>query len=105
VASLLAFNVGVELGQLLVLLLILPPLALVFRHATSERVGTIVLSAVVAHAAWHWMIDRATILAQFRVEWPALDASLAASTAGWLVIVVVAIGALRLLRALRNAVS
>ena len=28
-----SFNVGVELGQLLVLLLILPPLALVFRHA------------------------------------------------------------------------
>ena len=103
VASLLSFNVGVELGQLLVLLLILPPLALVFRHATSERVGTIVLSAVVAHVAWHWMIDRGAQLARFSIEWPRFDAALAAATAGWLVILVVAAGALRLLRAFRDA--
>ena len=105
VASLLAFNIGVEIGQLLVLLLVLPPLALVFRHAASERVGTIVLSAVVAHIAWHWMVDRATTLAQFSVEWPRLDAALAAATAGWLVIIVVAAGALRLVRAFRDAVQ
>ena len=103
VASLLSFNVGVELGQLLVLLLILPPLALVFRHATSERVGTIVLSAVVAHAAWHWMVDRGAQLARFSIEWPRLDAAFAAAAAGWLVMIVVAAGAVRLVRALRDA--
>ncbi|WP_157898976.1 HupE/UreJ family protein [Luteitalea pratensis] len=103
VASLLAFNVGVELGQVLVLLLILPPLALAFRHAASERVGTIVLSAVVAHVAWHWMVDRGAQLARFSIEWPQLDAAFAAATAGWLVILVVAAGALRLLRAFRDA--
>jgi hypothetical protein len=103
VASLLAFNVGVEIGQLLVLLVILPPLALLFRHAASARVGTIVLSAVVAHAAWHWLVDRATQLAQFSIAWPPLDASLAAATAGWLLIVVVAAGALRVLRAFNDA--
>ena len=103
VASLLAFNIGVELGQLLVLLLILPPLTLAFRHAISERVGTVVLSAVVAHAAWHWMVDRAEQLARFSIEWPRLDAAFAAATAGWLVIVVVVVGALRLLRAVRDA--
>ena len=105
VASLLAFNIGVELGQLVVLILILPPLALVLRHATSERVGTVVLSAIVAHTAWHWMVDRATQLAQFRLEWPPLDAALAASTTGWLVILVVAAGALRLLRVFRDALQ
>jgi hypothetical protein len=103
VASLLAFNVGVELGQLLVLLVMLPPLSWLFRRAATERVGIIVLSAVVAHVAWHWMVDRGTQLAQFSIEWPRLDAALAAATAGWLVIVVVAVGALRLLQALRDA--
>ena len=101
-SSLLAFNVGVELGQLLVLLLVLPPLVLLFRHATSERIGTIVLSAVVAHAAWHWMVERAVALGRFRVEWPRPDAAFAAAAAGWLIVLVVAAGAFRLLRAFRG---
>src|SRR2546428_5983464 len=56
--SLLSFNVGVELGQLLVLLLLVPALDLLFRRAVPERTGTIVLSALVAHTAWHWMTER-----------------------------------------------
>ncbi len=103
VASLLAFNVGVEMGQVLVLLLILPPLTLLFRRAASERVGTIVLSAVVAHAAWHWMVDRGAALGRFTFEWPRLDAALAAAALGWLLIAVVAAAALWLLRGLRDA--
>jgi len=73
--SLVAFNVGVELGQLTVLAVALPALALLFRHVVAERVGTIVLSALVAHTAWHWMIERGTVLRQYRVEWPTLDAA------------------------------
>src|SRR3984893_10218415 len=56
--SLLSFNVGVELGQLLVLALLIPALELLFRFAVPERTGTIILSALVAHTAWHWMIER-----------------------------------------------
>ena len=56
--SLLAFNVGVELGQLLVLALLVPVLAFVFRVVVAERMGTIILSAFVAHTAWHWTTDR-----------------------------------------------
>ena len=56
--SLLAFNVGVELGQLLVLVLLIPALALLFRYVVPERLGTIILSALVAHTAWHWMTER-----------------------------------------------
>ena len=74
-ASLLSFNVGVELGQILVLLLLVPGLELLFRYAVAERMGTIILSAIVAHTAWHWMIDRAEILKQFRFEWPTLTAA------------------------------
>ena len=103
-SSLLAFNVGVELGQLLVLLLVLPPLVLLFRHVAAERIGIIVLSAVVAHAAWHWMVERAAALGRFSVEWPRPDAAFAAAAAGWLIVLVVAAGAFRLLRAFRDAV-
>src|SRR4029078_11855304 len=58
VTSLLSFNVGVELGQLLVLAVLVPALQLLFRYVVAERVGTIVLSAFVAHTAWHWTTER-----------------------------------------------
>jgi HupE / UreJ protein len=99
--SLLSFNVGVELGQLLVLALLIPALDLLFRFVVAERVGTIILSALVAHTAWHWTIDRGDRLRQFRFPWPALGpAELAVLTkwalflllmagAAWLVVAVV----------------
>ena len=82
--SLLSFNVGVELGQLLVLILLIPALQLLFRYAVAERMGVIILSAIVAHTGWHWMLDRGHVLAQFRFEWPALTAASLASAARWL---------------------
>lgn len=75
--SLLAFNVGVELGQLLVLVVTIPLLNALFRFVVSERIGTIGLSAVIAHSAWHWLVERIEQLRQF--SWPALDAALLAS--------------------------
>jgi hypothetical protein len=66
--SLLAFNVGVELGQLLVLVILVPALALLFRYAVRERVGSIILSALVGHTAWHWTAERWERLRQF--DWP-----------------------------------
>jgi hypothetical protein len=82
--SLLSFNVGVELGQLLVLALLIPALDLLFRYVVAERMGTIILSAIVAHTAWHWMTDRWERLAQFRFEWPSISAAQLASALGWL---------------------
>jgi hypothetical protein len=73
--SLLGFNIGVELGQLLVLALLVPAMELLFRYVVAERMGTIILSAIVAHTAWHWMMDRADQLRQFRFEWPIIDAA------------------------------
>jgi len=87
--SLLAFNVGVELGQLLVLVLLIPILQLLFRLAVAERIGTIVLSAVVAHTGWHWMIDRGSRLNRFHFAWPALGASQLASALRWLMLLVI----------------
>jgi HupE / UreJ protein len=87
-ASLLSFNVGVELGQLLVLILLIPLLQLLFRFTVAERMGVIILSALVAHTGWHWMLDRGAVLGQYRFEWPALDAALLASALRWLILLV-----------------
>lgn len=96
--SLLSFNIGVELGQLLVLILLIPVLQLFFRYAVAERMGTIILSAIVAHTAWHWMLDRGSVLRQFRFEWPAFDAALLALALRWLVLFTVLGGLLWLVQ-------
>jgi len=107
--SLLSFNVGVELGQLLVLVLLIPMLEGLFRFVVAERMGTIILSALVAHTAWHWMIDRGEVLARFRFQWPVIDAAFLASLLRWLMALVAIAGALWLItvlgrvRAARNA--
>jgi len=90
--SLLSFNIGVELGQLLVLAICLPALALLFRYVVAERMGTIILSALVAHTAWHWMIDRGTVLRQFRFTWPVWTAASLASAMRWSMLAVIAAG-------------
>ena len=78
--SLVAFNVGVELGQIAVLVVALPALALLFRYVVAERVGTIILSALVAHTGWHWMVDRFAVLRQYEFTWPEIDAAFVVST-------------------------
>ncbi len=89
-ASLVAFNVGVELGQLAVLVLLVPLLQLAFRHVVAERVGTILLSALVAHTGWHWTIERLDRLRQFRLAWPVFDAAwFAGALRGAMLLVVV----------------
>ena len=90
--SLLSFNIGVELGQLLVLVLLIPALDLLFRYVVAERMGTIILSALVAHTAWHWMTERWELLRKFRFEWPAIDAAFLAGALRWMMLLVVAAG-------------
>jgi len=96
--SLLSFNIGVELGQLLVLALLVPALELLFRYGVEERVGTIILSAIVAHTAWHWMIDRFDRLRQFQFEWPALTASFMLTVVRWGIVAVVLVGLVWILK-------
>jgi len=90
--SLLGFNIGVELGQLLVLALMVPALEFLFRFVVAERMGTIILSALVAHTAWHWMIDRADQLRQFRFEWPIIDAAMLSTALRVLMVLVLLAG-------------
>lgn len=79
--SLLAFNVGVELGQLLVIALLVPALDALFRYGVKERMGTIIVSAFVAHTSWHWLSERAEILGRYDVGWE--GAATAIQAAAW----------------------
>jgi hypothetical protein len=88
ITSLLSFNVGVELGQLLVLVLMIPALDLLFRFAVKEWLGTIVLSTLVGHTAWHWTADRWSVLRQYRLSWPALDLAFWATAMRWAMLAV-----------------
>lgn len=69
--SLVAFNVGVELAQLVVLLVTLPALALVLRRPKARNAVVVIVSALVGHTAWQWTLDRLPAL-QY-VRWPELD--------------------------------
>ena len=87
--SLLTFNLGIEIGQLAVLLVLIPALGLLFRHVIPERLGIIILSALVAHTAWHWMMERGEQLVKFPIPTP--DAAALASVmrgAMWALILV-----------------
>lgn len=100
VTSLVAFNIGVELGQVAVLAATVPLLALLYRRVVPERMGTIILSALVAHTAWHWLTERGVALMEYSVEWPALDATFVAGTLRALMLALIAGAALWLLDAL-----
>ena len=90
--SLVSFNLGVELGQLLVLAISVPLLDLLFRYVVAERMGTIILSALVAHTAWHWMIDRWGTLRQFPFPRPVVNAAFLATSMRWAMVVVALAG-------------
>jgi HupE / UreJ protein len=90
--SLLSFNIGVELGQLLVLAILIPALNLLFRFVVDERTGTIMLSAIVAHTAWHWMGERWELLRKFTFTPPAFDAAFLAASLRWMMLLVIAAG-------------
>jgi hypothetical protein len=95
--SLLAFNLGVEIGQLLVILLAVPLLNLIFRKAIAERMGTIILSAILAHSGWHWMSTRATELSAYQFQWPAFNAAFLAASMRWLMLLLIIASAVWLL--------
>jgi hypothetical protein len=97
--SLLAFNVGVELGQLLVVAVAVPVLSWLFRRV-GERMGTILLSALIAHTAWHWMTERGAGLGEYAWEWPAWDVALAVSALRVAMLALIVIGVGWMMRAL-----
>jgi hypothetical protein len=93
--SLLSFNVGIEIGQLAVLCVFVPALALLLRGRMSGRMGIIVLSAIVANIAWQWMIQRGEAL--WQTPWPQLTLPVLMTLARWVAALLLAVGAAKLL--------
>jgi len=91
--SLLAFNVGVELGQLFVLALVVPVLRLAFGRWLPEVMGVVVLSAILAHTGWHWMLDRGSGLLAYEFTVPAMNAAFAATLLRWIMLGLIVVGA------------
>jgi hypothetical protein len=89
--SLFSFNVGIEIGQLAVLCVFVPALIVLFRGAMSGRMGIIVISALIAHTAWHWMLDRAEVL--WRTPWPQPSIPGLMILAQWVIAIALAAGA------------
>jgi hypothetical protein len=93
--SLLSFNVGIEIGQLAVLCVFVPALALLFRGRMAGRMGIIVLSAIIANIAWQWMVQRGEAL--WQTPWPQLTMPAVLTLARWVVALSLAVGAAKLL--------
>ena len=91
--SLLAFNVGVELGQLVVLAALVPLIEVLFRFGVAERIGTIILSTLVAHTGWHWFTERGQQLMRYQFQLPAFDASFYLMVVRWLIVLTIAAAA------------
>lgn len=100
VMSLLAFNLGVEFGQILVLLLMVPFIHLLFKYVLPERLGVILLSAIVAHWAWHWMEERFTNFLGYDLSLPALDRYFFAGLLQWGALLALSLGILWLMQGL-----
>ncbi|MBM3753144.1 MAG: HupE/UreJ family protein [Acidobacteria bacterium] len=68
VSSLLAFNVGVEIGQVAAIAVMVPVLAWLFGRI-DEPIGVIVLSALITHVSLLWLYERWAVLAKYPVQW------------------------------------
>ena len=94
VTALAFFNIGVEIGQIAVLIVLVPALSLLFRYVVPERIGIIILSALVAHTGWHWMLERGAELAKF--PFPKIDAAFLAGVVRGLMAMLILAGAVML---------
>jgi hypothetical protein len=82
IAALVAYNVGLELGTLIILAIVLPAANVLFSQVLSERAGIIVSSVLIGHAGWHWMTERLAV-AQLS-SWPLIDLNLLLTVVRWL---------------------
>jgi hypothetical protein len=74
IAALVSYNVGLELGTLIILAIAVPVLNLLFTSVVTERAGIITASVLIGHTGWHWMTERAAIARMS--AWPAMDLQL-----------------------------
>jgi hypothetical protein len=87
--SVLSFNLGVELCQLVALAFIVLAIDVLFRRVVEERMGTIIVSGLVLLTAWRSMLDRGERLWQYQFEWPTLTAASEASALRGLMVILI----------------
>ncbi len=92
VAALLAYNIGLEFGTLIILAIAVPALNMLFTQVVPERAGIIVSSLLIGHVGWHWMMERLTV-AQLQ-GWPAVDLQFLLVIVRWLLAMTVIGGAI-----------
>jgi hydrogenase/urease accessory protein HupE len=102
ITSLLAFNLGVELGQILIVCLIVPIINLIFQWSKKERIITVIVSVLVAHTAWHWMFDRYEVMQAYNFS-GFLDHS-GSSIINWVIVSFVVVLVYLILRRLFNQI-
>ena len=95
--SLFAFNIGIEFGQILVLVCVIPVLHLLLRRL-PERASIVVASAFVVHTAWHWLGERWDLLSAYRFVMPEWNIALLTGAMRWLMLLLVAALVVWLLR-------
>jgi hypothetical protein len=99
----LSLDLGLGAGASLALALLAGALTILFRFAISGRFAPrtekIVLAVLVADLAWHRLTDRVERLSRFNLHWPE---DFAPGIVGWLVIGLLAGGALLVAIALRQ---
>jgi TRAP-type C4-dicarboxylate transport system permease small subunit len=64
--------------------------------------GIIILSALVAHTAWHWMTDRWGVLSKYRIQLPEVTPAFLASVLRWMMAAVAIAGVWWLVRVVRH---
>jgi len=67
--------------------------------------GTIILSALVAHTGWHWMLDRGEQLARYHFTWPELNAAFFAALLRWAMVAVAMAAAIWLVSAIQRGLA
>ena len=87
IAALISYNVGLELGTLIILAIVVPAANALFASAALERAGVVVVSVLIGHAGWHWMTERAAIARLS--SWPAMDLMLLLTVVRWLLAITV----------------
>ena len=92
VTAVVAFNAGVQAAMLLAVALLVPSLSLLFRFVATERIGSIVISALAAHVGWHWLTTRVGLLWRYQFTPPALTAAFFADVLRWLMVAVAVAG-------------
>ncbi len=88
--SLLGFNLGIEAGQILVLLIAVPALKLAGRVLPPRGIA-LVASVLIGHTAWHWLLERWVAFRAFELNWPVLDLAFAAGAMRWAMLVLIAV--------------